>query len=108
MNKELDRADLELQLISWSKKRTAKYEELLNGSYGQNPVRDMKLRDELDEIVFSIGYCSIISFMNSYSFFSSSKSIYLSSNFSICRFIIFSSLENHPFKYSFSTGSFGN
>ena len=54
MNKELDRADLELQLISWSKKRTAKYEELTNESYGQNPIRDLKLQNEIEEIVSEI------------------------------------------------------
>jgi len=53
MNKELDRADLELQLINWNKKYKAKYAELM-ATYGDNPVKDMGLENECDEMLGEI------------------------------------------------------
>tara|TARA_Y100001973_G_scaffold53409_1_gene79013 strand:- start:173 stop:427 length:255 start_codon:yes stop_codon:yes gene_type:complete len=53
MNKEPDRADLELQLINWNKKYKAKYAELME-NYGDNPVRDMRLENECDEMLAEI------------------------------------------------------
>ena len=53
MNKELDRADLELQLISWNKKYNAKRAELME-NYGDNPVRDMHLDNESQEMLGEI------------------------------------------------------
>jgi len=53
LNKQFDRSDLELQLINWNKKYNAKYAERME-NYGDNPVRDMRLENECDEMLGEI------------------------------------------------------
>ena len=48
MNKQLDRADLELQLIYWTKKKDENLKEEIN-HFGKNPIKSLELKKKRDE-----------------------------------------------------------
>jgi hypothetical protein len=48
LNKQLDRADLELQLIYWTKKKDENLKEEIN-HFGKNPIKSLELKKKRDE-----------------------------------------------------------
>ena len=47
-NKQFDRADLELQLIYWTKKKDENLKEEIN-HFGKNPIKSLELKKKRDE-----------------------------------------------------------